>query len=968
MATESKPQRSSLPQHLASADRVWQGDRAKRFFAASIKWVVLSLLLLIILDLIFHLSPWARLGGVGLLIVGIVGIFVAMLWIALAVHSPLERIARILEDRSPELGSKLINLIQLQDQIQDPNLPRNTRALAQRAVEQADESLADFKLPDIAQTPLTKSQIRSALLPILGLIILMGIFFKVTTIQALRFIDPFGNHPPFAFTTLAITTPQDDGLSVIYKDNTVIEVKWSGHDPKDLFLTTWNPEDVEGTKQILPMIRKAEKTYVQQLENITNNLVLVAHNKDQRAISSQRKISVLLTPQIEKSELTISLPEYTNSKSKQIPYHYKTIQTLTESKLTFEITSNRPLESGEIKVTTTDGDISNITMTPKQEAPETVVGSIMARSSARLDFSVKDISGAPSEALLTGGLTVTNDLAPSIRITEPSDDSFIIITHSQPITIEADDDYGLKTLRLHRGLNDRYSPPLTVDLESTGKRHQYLFDLDLPKLGVESGDVISFFAEAIDNAPNPKLARSETRHLIVISEEEYNEMMRTQTDLSMLEEKFDRLSEDFDQLVEEQQRITEELEKIATGESNLSEEEQQKQLDKLLSDQAKLNQALEDHANKMDNFSRKKPLYDMERDLQNRLNDRAEELRESAKNNQQSVDQAKKESDPQTAKQAAKEQLENLQGSQQEQKEQVEKPLEDMAKMHELMNDFNHFKELYDQQEQVAKQTEHYKSGRQLDNNDRLGMQELAAREESIRQQLEELSEKLKKDAEAAKENFPKAAESGEELAEKIDKARLPKLAENAGSSMLAGKGQESADRAERLRSEMEKIMGECSACQGGGQSMGDEIDQYLSAAQMNPGQTFSQMMQSRMFGQNQGQGQGMGMGGQGMGSTGTGGRMGTTNSPNMGMLGGDSELNRSGGKGTRSNNKGEPGEGGAGTAGDKADSLPEIRSVTRESKAVTPEILAEQYRGLVEEYFRAITRPDSKPQPTNNR
>ncbi|MDF1751929.1 MAG: hypothetical protein P1U89_04045 [Verrucomicrobiales bacterium] len=960
MATASQRFRSSLPLQLAGADRVWQAARAKRFFAASIKWLILALLLLVAADLIFHLPAWARLTGAGVLLLSLLGIFGGMLWIALVSQSPIERVARLLESRAPALGSKLINMIQLQKQIEDESLPENTRSLARMAVDQADNSLTDFKLKELAKTPMEREQIMAAFLPICGVIVLSLIFFKITITEGLRFLDPFGDHPPFAFTTLAIVTPDDDSHSVVFKQNAIIEVEWSGHDPKDLFLTTWDPADKKGTTQTTPMIRKAEKTFVQQLENVTTDLVAIAHNKDKRALSSEREISVVLTPQITESKVEIALPEYTRTAPRQLPYHYKTIQALADSMLTFSITSNRPLSGGEIKVTSTEGETSVVKMSPLADAPDTVVGSIMARGSARLDFKVEDVTGIPSKALLSGGLTVTNDVSPSIRITEPYADSFIVITHELNAAIEMSDDYGISQMRLHRALNDTYSPPRTYIFEESPKSHSQTVPFHLPKLGVSPGDVISFYAEAIDNAPEPHLSRSETRHLLVISEEDYNEQMRTQTDLSMVEEKFDELLNQFDELVERQEKIEEELEKLAENDS-LSEEEKQKEMDKLLAEQNELNDDIRDHADDMDNFSRDKPLYDFEKDLQERLSARAEELRQSADDNQHTGETAQGIKSPELAHEAAANQLEKMQGSREEQEESVAEPLEEMAQMHELMQDFNHFQELYQQQEKIAEQTKSYESGRQLDNADRLALQNLAAREESIREQLEELSEKLKEDAAAAEENFPKAAQSGQELAEKIDQARLPELAQNSSDSMLKGKGRESAERAERLRREMEDLMNECEACQNGGQGMGGELDQFLSFNGMTPGNTFGQMMQSRMFQQGMGNGMGMGgTGGMGMGSAGTGGRGGMTQSPNMGMLGGDGRLgNNSGGKGnSRKNGPGKPGETASADNMGKADVLPEIKPATRESKTVTPEILAEQYRGIVEEYFRALTRP----------
>lgn len=967
MANQQSPHRTKLPAQLASADRVWQEDRAKRFFGKSIKWLAAAFVVLILLDVIFHLSPWARLGGSALWVLATIVVVVAMLWIALVSQSPLERIARLLESRSEALGSKLINMIQLQQQVEDEALSETTRAFARSAVEQADTALEDMNLQKVARTPMLRHELLGAWVPILVVMLLGVVFLRIASVEALRFIDPFGNHPPFAFTTLTITTPDSDEHSVVYKENAMVEVEWIGHDPKDLYLSAWDPADKVNTLQTLPMIRKTKDGFVQQLENVTTDLVVVAHNKAGRAKSIERKISVLLTPQITESKVEIALPEYTRVKPREIPYHYKTVQTLKDSMLTFSISSNRPLSEGEITVTSSDGEVAIVKMSPLADHPETVAGSLMARGSSKLDFVIRDVGGIASEAVLSGGLTVTNDLAPVIRITEPYADSFIVITHELNAAFECSDDYGISALRLHRALNGVFSPPKSFQLDDQPKRHNQTIPFHVSKLGVEPGDVISFFAEVTDNAPETQLVRSDTRHLMVISEEQYNEQMRTRTDLTMIEDKFDSMLEDFDQLVEEQERLAEELKKLTDPNSELGEAEKQQELEQLLAEQEQLNSELRDHADAMDNFSRDKPLYDMERDMQKKLSERAESLRQSAQLNDLATGKSRQKQDSELAQQAALDQLETMRGYREKQQQDVAEPLESMAEMHELMKHFNHYQDLYQQQKEIAGQSSAYDSNRQLDNTDRMALQDLARREQDIGQQLEQLAEKLREDAAAAEEDFPKAAQSGRQLADKIDQARLPELAEQASESMLDGKGPESAERSERLRREMEDIMNGCQSCQNGGQSMSDEIDQFLSFNGMTPGQSFGQMMQSRMFGQQPGQGSpgmGGGMGGMGYGSAGNGGRFGSTYSPNMGMLGGDSDLgngNRGHGNSRRSG-KGTPGQTASDGGGGEADTLPEIKPVTRESKTVTPEILAEQYRGIVEEYFRALTRPQQKP------
>src|SRR5204862_4855575 len=85
-------------------------------------------------------------------------------------------------------------------------------------------------------------------------------------------------------------------------------------------------------------------------------------------------------------------------------------------------------------------------------------------------------------------------------------------------------------------------------------------------------------------------------------------------------------------------------------------------------------------------------------------------------------------------------------------------------------------------------------------------------------------------------------------------------LAKKATGEMLAGNGSNGAHLAENLRGEMEKLF---SQCDGKGESMSNELDQYLSIQRgMKPGSSFKQMMQCRKFGT----GSKPGFGGQGNG------------------------------------------------------------------------------------------------------
>ena len=82
-------------------------------------------------------------------------------------------------------------------------------------------------------------------------------------------------------------------------------------------------------------------------------------------------------------------------------------------------------------------------------------------------------------------------------------------------------------------------------------------------LGVQPGDVISLFAEAVDNAPQPHLARSQTVRLQVISVEDYNNYLREQTDIADTEAKYAELNDELQDLIGQQKQLGEAAQKLA---------------------------------------------------------------------------------------------------------------------------------------------------------------------------------------------------------------------------------------------------------------------------------------------------------------------------------------------------------------------------------------------------------------------
>ena len=853
---QTDPSRTPVHLTLRKAGKLYSRHRAFLFLLRS-GLVLLALIpVIMIADVLFHFSDHLRFASGIVVFLAALVLLAVSAGIALFARPPLLRIARLLESRNPELGSKLVNILQLEEDANHAESDPLTRSLASRAVRDAGEKIDLPALPPLAREPRIKksSAILAGTAVFLALLSLVG--GPHVRSEWMRFLDPFGDHPPFSLTNLEIISP-DGKQRVVYGSGFTVEVTATGHQPKELFLTAVSDEG----KILIPMSARGDGTFLAHLENITSPLTLTAHTQDDSTRSHRRTLGLILTPNIGRTTVTLTPPEYTGLPSRELPYRFSALQALEGTQITFRIESNRPLGSGTLSLDTGNGTPSSFPLEPAADSPKIATANLTTTDSGRLTFDIIDIAGNSATENPAASLTVTRDMPPAIAVTIPDEDALVVDGLTVPITIDATDDYGLTSVRLHISINDEFIAldPITFTEEPT-TRYRMEYPLDLGKIGALPGDKVAIFAEAIDSRPEPQITRTTMRRLDVITEEEYNRLLREEADVADIAGKYEDLLSRLEQRIEEQRRIEEQLKELMKQVAeNPHDQEILDKFSTAFSEQYELNESLKDLADEMSDFGRDDPVYDFEKELQEKLAEQAKSIRESAEQNSEDSEKALEKGDVPPAipseemidamEQAAREQRERLQGESDKAKEEVIQPLQDLANLHELMKDFNLFKELAEQQRELAEQTKAYADKKELNAEDRLALRDLGAKQRELAPKLEELSRKLKHDAEAAEEKFPEAAAEAKELAEAMDSANMPDLARRAAQSMLGNKPDDSHDQAKNLQEEMERLLGE----QGEGGEQGQGLAQGLERALggkngMKPGDSFRQMMLSRRF------------------------------------------------------------------------------------------------------------------------
>jgi hypothetical protein len=267
MKASSTPSEESKPTafchvlaQLDAADRVWQREAA----ACSVLRGALALGVLVVLawaaDVFLHLGPAPRLALDGFWVLALLGIVSYAHYRVRVAQSGAQRTARRLESAAPELGSQLINVLQLQEQVSDARLGSLTHELARQAVKQYAEELSGRDLVSHARTDsVRRAARRTAFGFLVGGLVLLALH-EITATEFARFLDPFGDHPPYSLTRLEIVDPGAEGVQVVYGQGVMVSVEVSGHRPGELFLTA-TPVDHPEAAFTLPMFDKGVRGF-----------------------------------------------------------------------------------------------------------------------------------------------------------------------------------------------------------------------------------------------------------------------------------------------------------------------------------------------------------------------------------------------------------------------------------------------------------------------------------------------------------------------------------------------------------------------------------------------------------------------------------------------------------------------------------------------------------------------------------
>ena len=253
-----------------------------------------------------------------------------------------------------------------------------------------------------------------------------------------------------------------------------------------------------------------------------------------RARSAWHKLDVLLQPKVSGVMVTIEPPAYTGKPSETFPLESGEFKALEGSTVTIQVRSNRPLSGGDLsaKPLNSSGDTMPVEVRGDPSGANSVDFSWKVHASSRISATIRDVRSTPPEQPLDLKINVIADQAPVVDLTSPEQMVLATPRTELPFVADVEDDHGLAKVSMVRALLGYRDRSRTLADSLAKQDFEFTEPLNLGELGVEVGQMLEFYLEAMDRNPS-LLGRgvSEVVRLKIISEDEYAERIRAKVQL-----------------------------------------------------------------------------------------------------------------------------------------------------------------------------------------------------------------------------------------------------------------------------------------------------------------------------------------------------------------------------------------------------------------------------------------------------
>ncbi len=684
-------------------------------------------------------------------------------------------LARIVWEKYPEVGDKLIDALQIYEQKFNKKVPYSDE-LIDSAFTQLGEDILKVKWDEVDKTISNKKILCSIsifILFVFGLVLFPG--FRDSFVRIVNYEQKFLKPEDY------IIKVKPGDITVAKGANVKIEIQVA---PQRINLPT--PNEVElyighaGVKNFETKKIKWNGKFEYELYNLRAPVEYFVKVKDLK--TDKFKIDVIDRPIVKFFKVQLIYPSYTGFEPQHLDDNFGDITAITGTVARFEILSNKPLDSAKIVF----DDSSFISLHVSEKSAK---GQFKLTRSGIYHIELKSKDGLKNEQPVQYKINVIKDEYPKVQILSP--EKSIDITRNMQVGILArvSDDFGFTKLRLAYRLSfSRYVKPqdefkyIEIQIDKKLKEQEISYLWDLSELELSPDDVVSYYLEIFDNdiVSGPKSSRTEIYTIRFPSLHEI---------LARVESSQSEIYEDIKEVLEMAKKLRKEMDEIEKDlkKGNLKSDWQRqqkiqnmaKQYEELKNKLKETSQKLEELVQKMyENHLLSPETLEKYLELQKLLNQlNVPELRELMKR----LEQAMQNINPELIRQA----LENFQFSEENFRRGIERTL-NLLKRIQIEQKLN---EILKQTEQILnKQEDLRKRTAKTNPEDKSKLKQLSDEQKELKeemQRIEENLESLKERMMDFKNEMP--IDSLEKILNEVKERKFGENFEKAGEKIKSG-------------------------------------------------------------------------------------------------------------------------------------------------------------------------------------
>ena len=371
-----------------------------------------------------------------------------------------------------------------------------------------------------------------------GLILLFVVVFSLKSlapepfrIAAIRVLDPASDIPPYSPLVFKVTPGE---LSAVYGGEAVAEVEITGGEiTEDVVCLIRNIET--GRLDEITVYQESPGHYATKFSNTLSSVEFAFSCG--RARSAWNRLDVLLQPKFSAVTVKVQPPAYTGRSEEVYPLDSGEIKVLEGSSVTLQVESNRPLSGGELQIkplSRMKGGRAKVVQADSVDRGDgrQLQFSWQAHASSQVSAMIRDIRSTAAENPLELKVKVIPDQVPVVDMESPQLMVLATPETQLPFQAKVEDDHGLSKVSMVRALVGYRDRGRVLADSLVKKNFDFNEPLKLSELGVEVGQVLEFYLEAMDR--NPSLLGqgvSEVVRVKIISIAEYAERIRSKVQL-----------------------------------------------------------------------------------------------------------------------------------------------------------------------------------------------------------------------------------------------------------------------------------------------------------------------------------------------------------------------------------------------------------------------------------------------------